>query len=327
MKNGKTPKRVSVVIPAYNEEGSIVLLLEGIQRAFTSLHQKLHEIIVVDDGSTDGTWDQLETTENNRPEIPLKAVRLRKNFGKANALDLGFSLCTGDLVVTMDGDLQDDPEEIGRLLEKLESGYDLVSGWKAQRQDPLGKTLPSKLFNLVTAIASGVHIHDFNCGFKAYRVEVVRAIRLQGEMHRYIPVLANAQGFSVTELPVKHHPRTRGVSKYGLERLPRGLIDLFTVLVMTRFLARPAHFFGGLGLMLVLAGLCLLSYLAVIWFISEQAVGTRPLLSLGMLCTLSGAQLVCFGLLAELFLRRQGVHTAQQVVEKLGGAEAMSATR
>lgn len=296
---------LSLVVPVHNEVESLPQLVALCGESLRAAGMPEFEIVVVDDGSRDGTWPLLCRLARD-PASRVVAHRLRRNFGKAVALSVGFHHARGSRVVTLDGDLQDDPTEIPRLLAKLDEGFDVVSGWKQNRQDPLGKTLPSRFFNRVTGLLSGLPLHDFNCGFKAYRAEVVKSLTLYGELHRYIPVLADHNGFRVTELPVRHHPRRFGSSKYGLERLLRGAIDLLTVIVTTKYLGRPAHFFGGAGALLAGAGILQLAYLTVLWFTGQGPIGTRPLLTLGVLCLFTGVQLLCFGLLAELLVRRVG---------------------
>ena len=226
-------------------------------------------------------------------------MRLRRNFGKAAALQAGFEEAQGEIVVTIDGDLQDDPSEIPRLLAKLDEGFDLVSGWKTKRRDPLSRRIPSRIFNAVTGRLSGLRLHDLNCGLKAYRAEVVRGLRIYGELHRFIPVLAHYRGFRVAELPVNHRPREHGRSRYGMERYVRGFLDLLTVTFMGRYRHRPLHLFGGLGLLLGAIGTLLLGYLTVLKLMGE-AIGHRPLLTLGVLLVVVGVQLVSLGLVSEL---------------------------
>jgi glycosyltransferase involved in cell wall biosynthesis len=257
------------------------------------------EVIFIDDGSTDESWPTLEALKAAHPE-QVVALRFRRNHGKAAALSAGFAQAKGDIVVTMDADLQDEPAEIPNFLAKLDEGYDCVSGWKKLRQDPLGKTLPSRFFNAATRAASGVQIHDFNCGFKAYRAEAVHSIELYGELHRYIPVLLAAEGFTTTEIPVEHHRRTYGVSKYGWKRLFKGALDLITVVVLTRYLKRPGHFFGGLGLLSGLIGVLILASLSIEKFVFGHGIGQRPLLQLGILLVILGVQLISTGLIGEL---------------------------
>lgn len=236
---------VSFVIPVKDEAASLDELADRIVDSMSREHPADGiEILFIDDGSTDGSWAVMQSIAERLPGI-AGAIRFRRNMGKALALEAGFRASRGDIVFTMDADLQDDPKEISRFLEKLEQGFDLVSGWKRTRHDPLSKTLPSKIFNGVTSKLTGVKLNDFNCGFKCYRREVIENIRLYGEMHRYIPVLASDLGYRVGEIEVEHHPRVHGKSKYGWERYVRGFIDLVTVLATTRWLAKPGHLFGG----------------------------------------------------------------------------------
>jgi glycosyltransferase involved in cell wall biosynthesis len=287
---------ISVVVPLHNEERSIALLHEELQAALDPLEQSW-EAVYVDDGSTDESFGAL--TRLHAREDNVRVVRLRRNFGKATALAAGFAQAEGDLVVTIDGDLQDDPSEIPRLLAKLEEGFDLVSGWKARRRDPLSRRIPSKLFNWVAGWMSGLRLHDMNCGLKAYRGEVVRNLVLYGELHRFIPVLAHEQGYRVAELPVNHRPREHGRSRYGLERYLRGFLDLLTVSFMGRYRHRPLHLFGGLGLLLGGLGAAILAYLTVVK-LTGNAIGQRPLLTLGVLLVVVGMQFFTLGLISEM---------------------------
>jgi dolichol-phosphate mannosyltransferase len=229
----------------------------------------------------------------------VRVVRLRRNFGKAAALVAGFDQARGEIVVTIDGDLQDDPAEIPRLLAKLEEGFDLVTGWKTHRRDPISRRLLSRIFNRVTSAFSGVRLHDMNCGLKAYRAEVVHGLRLYGELHRFIPVLAHERGYRVAELPVNHRPREHGRSRYGVERYLRGFLDLLTVSFMGRYRHRPLHLFGGLGLILGLLGFAVLAYLTVVKLLGH-AIGQRPLLTLGVLLVVVGLQFFSLGLISEM---------------------------
>src|SRR5438034_305972 len=229
----------------------------------------------------------------------VRVVRLRRNFGKAAALRAGFDQAQGDTVVTIDGDLQDDPAEIPRLLAKLDEGFDLVSGWKTRRRDPLSRRVLSRIFNRVTGAFSGVHLHDMNCGLKAYRAEVVRGLRLYGELHRFIPVLAHYRGFRIADLPVNHRPREHGRSRYGVERYLRGFLDLLTVSFIGRYRHRPLHLFGGLGLGLGFVGVAILVYLTVVKALGH-AIGERPLLTLGVLLVVVGLQFFSLGLISEM---------------------------
>jgi len=286
---------ISVVIPVRDEEHSVGPLLDELQDALEEGGE--WEAIYVDDGSTDGTFGALSELHDRSANV--RVVRLRRAFGKAAALDAGFREAAGDVVVTIDGDLQDDPAEIPRLLAKLEEGFDLVSGWKRHRRDPLVRRALSRLFNAVTSAVSGLRLHDMNCGLKAYRAEVVHDLRLYGELHRFVPVLAHYRGFRVTELPVSHRPRRHGRSRYGPERYVRGFLDLLTVTFMGRYRHRPLHLFGGLGLLLTLVGTGVLVYLTIIKA-GGAAIGHRPLLALGVLLVVVGMQFLSLGLLSEL---------------------------
>lgn len=292
---------VSFVVPLYNEEETLMPLYEQIERVMERNKTPHFELIFVDDGSTDGSWGRVEELCQKFP-AQVKAIRFRRNFGKAQALTAGFAYVKGDVVFTMDADLQDDPEEIPKFLEKIEEGYDLVSGWKQKRNDPLSKTLPSKLFNATTRKVSGVQLHDFNCGFKAYRKEVLSAIKLYGELHRYIPVLAHYQGFRIGEIAVSHNPRRHGKSKYGLERYVRGFLDLLTVIATTKYLQKPGHLFGGMGILFGVIGMSALTYLTVIKMMGEH-IGQRPLLLFGVMMVVIAVQFISLGLIAELLVR------------------------
>jgi glycosyltransferase involved in cell wall biosynthesis len=287
---------ISVVVPVHDEERSVALLYDELRSALDQLHTPW-EAIFVDDGSTDGTFSALTRLHDTADNV--RVVRLRRNFGKAAALVAGFDQARGDIVVTIDGDLQDDPAEIPRLLAKLDEGFDLVSGWKTRRRDPLTRRILSRLFNSVTSRFSGVRLHDMNCGLKAYRAEVVHGLRLYGELHRFIPVLAHYRGFRIAELPVNHRPREHGRSRYGIERYLRGFLDLLTVSFIGRYRHRPLHLFGGLGLLLSLLGVAILVYLTIDKALGH-AIGGRPLLTLGVLLVVVGMQFFSLGLISEM---------------------------
>jgi glycosyltransferase involved in cell wall biosynthesis len=289
---------LSVVVPVLNEREGLRDLLAELERACDSMGGPW-EVIFVDDGSTDGTGELLETIAAEHPGV--RVVRLRRNFGKSAAISAGFDHSSGEVVVTIDGDGQDDPSEIPALVAKLDEGYQLVSGWKRDRQDPPIRRWASRLFNGVTARLSGVRLHDFNCGLKAYRGDTARSLRIYGELHRYIPVLAVQRGWRVTEMPVHHRPRKHGRSRFGFERYARGPFDLLTVLFIGRYQYRPLHLFGGVGVALMLVGLVISAYLAVLRFQGE-AIGDRPLLLLGALLIVVGIQLLTFGLLGQMFV-------------------------
>ena len=291
------PPAVSVLIPVLNEADTVAELAQRICSVLDDLGRSF-EIVFIDDGSTDGTSDRVR--EQHAVDRRVKLVRLRRNFGKAAAICAGFDISRGRLLITMDGDLQDDPDEIPRFLEKLESeSLDLVSGWKRARKDPASKRYPSLLFNWVTRKLAQVDLHDFNCGFKAYRREVLEQIALYGELHRYIPVLASRRGFLVGEIEVRHHRRQFGASKYGWDRFYKGLLDLITVLFITKYTRRPLHLFGAIGLVAFGLGLGINSYLAILKFLGEP-LSNRPLLLLGVLLMVLGVQVLTTGLIGEM---------------------------
>ncbi len=290
---------LSLVIPVYNEADSLAPLLDEVEAALGGLGRP-YEVVFVDDGSTDGSFAEMERLAAGRDEVRI--VKLRRNFGKAAALAHGFAAVRGETVVTMDGDRQDDPAEISKLVAALDEGYDLVSGWKQARQDPASKTLPSRFFNWTVRRTTGIPLHDFNCGFKAYRREVADAVAVYGELHRYIPVVAAQQGFRVGEVRVAHRRRTAGRSKYGWQRFARGYLDLLTVLFLGRYRSRPQHLFGGIGTVLFLAGLAVSVYLTVDKLAFGHPLSDRPLLLLGVLLIVVGVQLVSLGLLSELIV-------------------------
>jgi glycosyltransferase involved in cell wall biosynthesis len=310
---GSQARTLSVVVPARDEEESLPLLVARVLEVCASSGLTLSDIVLVDDGSCDKTWAVM--TQLAEAHKAVQAIRLRRNFGKATALMVGIGACAGDVIVTMDADLQDDPDEIPRFLEMLDAGWDLVSGWKKDRHDPLSKTLPSRLFNKVTARISGVRLHDFNCGFKAYRREIFDSVELYGELHRYVPVLAHALGYRVAEIPVRHHARRFGKSKYGVARYLRGFLDLLTVVMITRYAYRPGHLFGGIGAFFLVVGGGVLTYLTGLKLFTGASIGGRPLLLLGVMVVIIGIQLVMFGMLAELVISRtQRPVEAQNVV-------------
>jgi glycosyltransferase involved in cell wall biosynthesis len=289
--------KISVIVPVKDEARSLAELHQRVVEALARIGQPF-EIILVDDGSADDSFQEMQALFEKDPRV--RVVKLLRNFGKSAALAAGFDRAEGEVVVTLDADLQDDPKEIPQFLAKLEEGYHLVSGWKKHRRDPFSRRALSRLFNFATARLSGVEIHDFNCGFKAYRREALSRLRLYGELHRYIPALLGAQGFRVTEIEVLHHPRRFGQSKYGLGRIPRGLLDLLTVLFLTQYARRPLHLFGGVGLLSFLLGSACLGYLTVLWFLGHRPIGTRPLFLGGIMLLLLGAQILSLGLIGEL---------------------------
>jgi len=293
----KVQTDLSIVIPVLNEEANLKPLYSELKESLDVLGRS-YEIVFVDDGSTDGSAQVL--TRLHEADDRVKVVEFRRNFGKTAALTAGFRLSRGQIVITMDADLQDAPAEIGVLLGKLEEGYDLVAAWRFDRQDPLSKTLPSRIFNWTVASLTGVRLHDFNCGFKAYRRSVTEEVKLYGELHRFIPVLAFLKGFRIAEVKVFHRPRHAGQSKYGIGRLGRGFLDFLTVIFLTSYLKRPLHLFGPVGMVVFLIGFIINAYMAYLRFFLDEAIGTRPLLLLGVLSMLLGLQIISTGLLGEM---------------------------
>jgi glycosyltransferase involved in cell wall biosynthesis len=291
---------VSVVIPLYNEADNLDDLHRELTAALDGLGRP-YEIILVDDGSTDGSLARLAAIESRDRRV--RVLALRRNFGQTAAFSAGFDHALGAIVVTSDGDLQNDPADIPRLVAKLDEGFDMVCGWRHARQDPASKRVPSWFANRIISWATGVHLHDYGCSLKAMRSEVVQGLRLYGEMHRFIPAVASWMGVTLAEIPVNHRPRRRGSSKYGLGRTVRVLLDLFTVKFLLSYATRPAHFFGGVGFLFGGAGVGVMAYLTYIRLFQDEAIWGRPLLLLGMLLFLTGLILVCAGLLAELLVR------------------------
>lgn len=290
-------RKVSVLVPLMNEEGSLGTLSKQIIAVFENISPD-YEILFVDDGSTDNSLKIIK--DLSRSNNKIRYISFRKNYGKSAALNMGFKNVTGDVVITMDADLQDDPAEIPHLLEELQKGYDLVSGWKKKRHDPFIKKYSSRFFNYVTKVMSGIKIHDFNCGLKAYRKAVVKSITIQGELHRYIPVLADWKGYKVSEIVVKHHPRRYGKTKFGISRFFKGFIDLITVIFTTRYIKRPLHFFGLLGAISFIVGFCIDAYLSILWFMGETHLTNRPILYLGTVLIIVGVQFFSLGLIGEM---------------------------
>jgi glycosyltransferase involved in cell wall biosynthesis len=287
---------ITALIPVYNEAENLKPLLEKLTADLRALG-RAYEILVMDDGSTDGTLEALRTLRGTIPG--LRAISFRRNYGKSAALSVGFHESRGRVVVTMDGDLQDDSSEIGPLLRKLDEGFDLVSGWKQKRKDPISKTIPSRLFNAVTSAMTGVHLHDMNCGLKAYRSEVLDAITLRGELHRYIPVLAHWNGFRVGEIRTVHHPRLHGRTKFGASRFVNGFLDLLAVMFLTTSSKRPLHLFGRVGILLALLGACLTVWFTLPWLLGH-GLRLRPALLFGAVLVILGFQFLSMGLLGEL---------------------------
>ncbi|MFA7057275.1 MAG: glycosyltransferase family 2 protein [Candidatus Cloacimonadales bacterium] len=301
--------KLSFVIPALNEEGSLNQLYQEIT-ANCSPHT--YEIIFVDDGSTDKTFTIMQQIAEQ--DVKVKVIKFRKNFGKAYALQVGFENATGEVVFTMDADLQDNPTEIKNFLAKLAEGYDLVTGWKVKRRDPISKRLPSKFFNWVTSRTFKLKLKDYNCGFKAYNIDLVRELDLYGEMHRYVPALADAKGFKVGQIPVHHRARKHGKSKYGMERYLRGFLDLLTVKLITKFNRSPLYLFGGIGSIFTFIGICLGLYLSIMKYAMGMPLYNRPALFLSILLILIGIQFFSIGLLGELIVSQTRKHTKQNVI-------------
>ena len=287
---------ISIVIPAYNEEGSIRTLYEKITKVISSMG-RLYEVIFVDDGSDDDTFSIINGICQNDDRV--KCVQVRKKFGKSMALAIGFSKAQGQIIIMMDADLQDDPEGIPDFVNKIEEGWDVVTGWKKVRKDPLEKRLPSKIFNHVVGTVSGLKLHDFNCGFKAFKREVLETVKIYGELHRFIAVIAHSYGFKVCEVPVEHHPRKHGTTKFGKERYLAGLFDFFTTVFITQYLRKPLHFLGKVSLVAFMLGIVLLFYVAVMKF-GLQQTGDRPSLVIAMFLLGLAVQVLLFGFLAEL---------------------------
>jgi glycosyltransferase involved in cell wall biosynthesis len=310
---------ISVVVPVHNEEETVALLLDELDSSLQPTGEAW-EAVFVDDGSTDGSFAALTRLHARNENV--RVVRLRRNFGKATALMAGFAEASGSTIVTIDADLQDDPAEIPRLLAKLDEGFDLVSGWKTRRRDPLPRRLLSRLFNSTAGRISGLRLHDMNCGLKAYRAEVVSGLRIYGELHRFIPMLVHDRGFRVGELPVNHRPREHGRSRYGAERYLRAFLDLLTVSFIGRYRQRPLHLFGGLGLILALFGLAVLVYLTVLKA-AGHAIGQRPLLALGVLLVVVGLQFFSLGLLSEMITSQHEERRAERERSELHVEEVL----
>jgi len=313
----KPTKDLSVIVPAYNEAESLPELVDWVDRVVKAHHIDA-EIWIMDDGSTDETWEVVQSLKNKYSIV--RGVKFRRNYGKAAALQTGFNAAAGSVVITMDADLQDSPDEIPELYKMIKSGkYDLVSGWKKKRYDPISKTIPTKLFNSATRSLSGIQLHDFNCGLKAYRFDVVKNIQVSGEMHRYIPVIAKWQGFHrITEKVVEHRVRKYGVTKFGLERFINGFLDLLSITFVGKFGKRPMHLFGTLGSLFFIFGFGILIYLSIAKIMyTEYGIATRPLFYFGIVALIIGVQLFLAGFLAELMIRHSAVIDNYQVEDEL----------
>ena len=286
--------RVSIVIPGLNEAESLPELEKGIREALAG--KETYELIFVDDGSTDDSWEVMSELARQSPCV--RAVRLRKNFGKAMGLSAGFSRVRGDVVIMMDADLQDDPAELPKFIDKIDAGFDVVVGWKVKRLDPTNRLVLTRIFNATVRWVTGVKLHDMNCGFKAYRREVIRTIPVYGDLFRFIPALAAWEGFRVTEIPITHHARKHGTSRYGLERILRGFFDLLSIGFLTKYSRRPMHLFGLIGLLMSTVGFLIDAYLTVLWFLGHK-IGDRPLLLFGSILIVLGIQFFSMGFIVE----------------------------
>ena len=308
---------ISVVIPLYNEEESLPELVRWIDEVMQK-HGFSYEVVLVDDGSRDASWSVIHDLSGSFPAI--RGIRFRRNYGKSAALNTGFQAARGEVVITMDADLQDSPEEIPELYRLIEEeGYDLISGWKKKRYDPISKTIPSRFFNRVTRWMSGIPLHDFNCGLKSYRNSVVKSIEVYGEMHRYIPILAKSAGFTrIGEKEVAHQPRKYGKTKFGLERFINGFLDLLTISFVGRFSKRPMHFFGTMGTLFFFMGFIILLYLSIAKLVYQTyGIAERPLFYFGILTLIVGSQLFLTGFLAELITRQAPERNHHLIQERL----------
>ncbi len=297
----KSNTHISIVIPAYNEEDNIPILYEKLKGVLERLGRE-YEIIFVDDGSVDRTWERLK--EIAEKDQRVKLIRFRKNYGQTAAMYAGFQHATGEVIITLDADLQNDPEDIPMLLQKLEEGYDIVSGWRRDRKDPfLSRRLPSMIANWIISKVTGVELHDYGCTLKAYRADIIKRLELYGDMHRFLPALTKRLGAKITEIPVRHHPRLYGKSKYGIGRTIRVILDIFLVKFLNEYINKPMYVFGTFGFILLSLGLLALFYLVFLKLFLDQDIGRRPLLILSALFILAGIQLISTGVIAELLVR------------------------
>ncbi|MGB3237295.1 MAG: glycosyltransferase family 2 protein [Geitlerinemataceae cyanobacterium] len=320
-----TSSKISIVVPIFNEVESLPTLVDKIVTSLKDVPID-YEIVLVDDGSQDGTTELLSQIAQTQPN--LKAVILRRNYGQTPAMAAGFNYASGDIIITMDGDLQNDPADIPRVFEELQKGYDVVSGWRKNRKDDkLTRLLPSKIANWVIGKVTGVKLHDYGCSLKAYRAEIVRDMNLYGELHRFLPALAFIEGARIVEMPVLHHARKFGKSKYGLGRTFRVIMDLMTVFFMKKFLTRPMHVFGYLGILSMICGFGLGVYLTILKIFFDAQLADRPLLILTVLLMLTGIQLFCIGVLGELLMRtyhesqNKPIYRVREIVKQTVGNE------
>ena len=292
---------LSVVVPIYNEADNVERLYKSLEEVLSKL-DKNYEVLLIDDGSTDGTTDKLAEIHERNPKY--KVIQFRRNYGQTAAMSAGFDYSAGNVIVTIDADLQNDPKDIPKILEKMEEGYDVVSGWRKERKDPfLTRKVPSKIANWLVSILAGIHLHDYGCTLKAYSKDVVKNVQLYGEMHRYIPALASWIGINVTEIPVSHHKRKFGKSKYGLSRTPRVILDLITLKFLLSYSTRPIQIFGSIGIITAFLGFLIALFLSYVKLVQKQSIGDRPLLLLAVLLIFLGFQFISMGLLGELVVR------------------------
>jgi len=292
---------LSVVIPIYNEAKNVEKLYEKLEEVLSKF-DKSYEVLLVDDGSTDGTTDKLTEIHKRNPKY--KIIQFRRNYGQTAAISAGFDYAIGDVIVTIDADLQNDPKDIPKILKKMEDGYDVVSGWRKERKDPfLTRIIPSKVANWLVSILAGIHLHDYGCTLKAYSKDVAKNVQLYGEMHRYIPALASWIGINVTEVPVSHHERKFGKSKYGISRTPRVILDLITLKFLLSYSTRPIQIFGSIGIITAFLGFLIALFLSYVKLVQKQSIGDRPLLLLAVLLIFLGFQFISMGLLGELVVR------------------------
>ncbi len=307
--------RLSIVIPLYNEKDSLDPLMEAIAAVLTEKCLSF-EVIFIDDGSTDGSFEIIRKLHSHYPS-QIRSYRFNRNYGKSAALSVGIEKAIGEVIVTMDADLQDDPAGIPGMLDLVDQGWDLVSGWKKKRHDPIFFTLPSKIWNTGMSMITGVKLHDLNCGFKAYKANVAKSLEIYGDRHRYLPALAHWDGYSVTEMTVTHHPRKYGKSKYGFSKFYKGVFDLLTILFLRKYMKNPMHFFGMLGILFALAGGGVLCYFGCEWYITRH-LHLRPLVLLAIGAIIMGIQFISIGLIGELLtnLTHRNIYTIRETIER-----------
>jgi len=308
-------KEISIIIPAYNEVENLPVLCDEIRNVMANVTDN-YEIIIVDDGSLDKTSEAIEIL-NKKDPTHMIGIQFRSNFGKASALKAGFNEAQGKIIFTMDADLQDDPKEIPNFITKINEGHDLVSGWKQNRKDSFIKNSSSKFFNFITSLFSKIKLHDFNCGFKAYKSEVAKGLDLYGQLHRYIPVIVGNQGYKIAEVPVHHRKRKFGKSKYGPVRFLNGFLDLLTVVMLTKYFKRPAHFFGGIGSVALGSGFVISLYITYLRLFTGSIQSRLPLFIAGILLVMVGVQLISLGLIGEMFVKNSGKEDESLKIKKV----------